>query len=62
MNGLNDAYVESAIKEARDGKLRALTEIEKRQREPKPEPVGRPKFVPGPNHSWRKFVIRPKKW
>lgn len=62
MNGLNDAYVESAIKEARDGKLRALTEIEKRQREPKPKPVGRPKFVPGRNHPWRKFVIRPKKW
>ena len=54
MNGLNDAYVESAIKEARDGRLWALVETEKRQREPKPKPVGRPKLVPGPNHPWRR--------
>jgi hypothetical protein len=44
-----------------DGKLWALAEVEKRHQEPKPKPVGRPKFVPGPNHPWRKFVINPKK-
>ena len=44
-----------------DGKLWALAEVEKRHQEPKPKPVGRPKFIPGPNHPWRKFVINPKK-
>ena len=23
--------------------------------------VGRPKWIPGPNHPWKKFVINPKK-
>ena len=44
-----------------DGRLWDLVEIERRQAEPKPKKAGRPPFVPGPNHPWRKFVINPKK-
>jgi hypothetical protein len=44
-----------------DGRLWDLVEIERRQVEPKPKKAGRPPFVPGPNHPWRKFVINPKK-
>ena len=44
-----------------DGKLWALAEVEKRQAEPKPRPVGRPKYIPGPNHPWRKYVLKAKK-
>ena len=44
-----------------DGRLWALVEVEKRHREPKPKPVGRPKFVPGPNHAWRRYVLKAKK-
>ena len=44
-----------------DGRLWGLVEIERRQAEPKPKKAGRPPFVPGPNHPWRKFVINPKK-
>ena len=41
-----------------DGKLWALAEVEKRVGEKK---AGRPKWVPGPSHPWKKFVINPKK-
>ena len=44
-----------------DGRLWGLVEIERRHQEPKPKKTGRPSFVPGPNHPWRKFVINPKK-
>ena len=44
-----------------DGKLWSLVEVEKRQSGPKPKQAGRPKWVPGPNHPWKKFVINPKK-
>lgn len=33
----------------------------KRHREPKPKPVGKPKYVPGPNHLWRRYVLKAKK-
>ena len=42
-----------------DGKLWELCEVQKREIESKR--VGRPKYIPGPNHPWRKFVIKPKK-
>ena len=44
-----------------DGKLWALVEVSRREREPKPKPVGRPKFIPGPNHPWRRYVLSNKK-
>jgi hypothetical protein len=44
-----------------DGKLWSLIKIEKRQAEPKPKPVGRPKYIPGPNHPWRRYVLKAKK-
>ena len=44
-----------------DGRLWNLVDIERRQAEPKPKPVGRPKFVPGPNHPWRRYVLKAKK-
>ncbi len=44
-----------------DGRLWDLVDIERRQAEPKPKPVGRPKFVPGPNHPWRRYVLKAKK-
>ena len=44
-----------------DGKLWALAEVEKRQSEPKPKKVGRPKYIPGPNHPWRRYVLNNKK-
>jgi hypothetical protein len=58
-----DIYVTRAGKRVAvfDGRLWDLVEIERRQAEPKPKKAGRPPFVPGPNHPWRKFVINPKK-
>ena len=44
-----------------DGRLWALIEVEKRHREPKPKAAGRPKFVPGPNHPWRRCVLKAKR-
>lgn len=44
-----------------DGRLWALAEVEKRQTEPKPKRAGRPRFIPGPNHPWRKYVLKAKK-
>jgi transposase len=44
-----------------DSRLWDLVEIERRQAEPKPKPVGRPKYVPGPNHPWRRYVLKAKK-
>ena len=44
-----------------DGRLWALVEVEKRHQEPKPKQAGRPKFIPGPNHPWRKYVLKAKK-
>lgn len=44
-----------------DGRLWSLIKIEKRQQEDKPKPVGRPKYIPGPNHPWRKYVLKAKK-
>ena len=58
-----DIYVTRAGKRVAvfDGKLWALAEVEKRYQEPKPKPVGRPKFIPGPNHPWRRYVLKAKK-
>ena len=58
-----DIYVTRSGKRvaAFDGKLWALVEAEKRQREPKPKAAGRPKYIPGPNHPWRKYVLKAKK-
>lgn len=58
-----DIYVTRSGKRvaAFDGKLWALVEVEKRQREPKPKAAGRPKYIPGPNHPWRKYVLKAKK-
>ncbi len=44
-----------------DGRLWSLIKIEKRQQEEKPKPVGRPKYIPGPNHPWRRYVLKAKK-
>ena len=44
-----------------DGGLWGLAEVEERQAEPKPKQAGRPKFVPGPNHPWRRYVLKAKK-
>ena len=44
-----------------DGRLWSLVEAERRAKETKPKKTGRPSFVPGPNHPWRKFVVKPKK-
>ena len=44
-----------------DGRLWPLIKIEKRQQEEKPKPVGRPKYIPGPNHPWRRYVLKAKK-
>ena len=44
-----------------DGRLWALVEVEKRQRESKPKAAGRPKYIPGPNHPWRRYVLKAKK-
>ena len=44
-----------------DGRLWALVEVEKRQQEDKPKSVGRPKYIPGPNHPWRRYVSKAKK-
>ena len=58
-----DIYITRSGKRvaAYDGRLWALVEVEKRHQEPKPKPVGRPKFVPGPNHPWRRCVLKAKK-
>ena len=58
-----DIYVTRSGKRvaAFDGRLWALVEVEKRHREPKPKPVGRPKFLPRPNHPWRRYVLKAKK-
>ena len=42
-------------------KLQITVEAEKRHQEPKPKQAGRPKFIPGPNHPWRKYVLKAKK-
>jgi hypothetical protein len=44
-----------------DGKLWALVEAEKRHQESKPKAAGRPKYIPGPNHPWRRYVLKTKK-
>ena len=44
-----------------DGRLWALVEVEKRHQEPKAKQAGRPKFIPGPNHPWRRYVLKAKK-
>ena len=58
-----DIYVTRSGKRvaAFDGRLWALVEVEKRHQEPKPKQAGRPKFIPGPNHPWRKYVLKAKK-
>lgn len=44
-----------------DGRLWALVEVEKRHQEPKAKQAERPKFIPGPNHPWRRYVSKAKK-
>ena len=44
-----------------DGRLWALAETEKRHQESKPKAAGRPKYIPGPNHPWRRYVSKAKK-
>ena len=58
-----DIYVTRSGKRvaAFDGRLWALVEVEKRQRESKPKAAGRPKYIPGPNHPWRRYVSKAKK-
>ena len=55
-----DIYVTRSGKEvaAYDGRLWYIAEVEKRTEQKK---AGRPKWVPGPNHPWKKFVVNPKK-
>ena len=58
-----DIYVTRSGKRvaAFDGRLWALVEVEKRHQESKPKAAGRPKYIPGPNHPWRKYVLKAKK-
>ena len=58
-----DIYVTRSDKRvaAFDGRLWALVEVEKRHQEPKAKRAGRPKFIPGPNHPWRRYVSKAKK-
>ena len=58
-----DIYVTRSGKRvaAFGGRLWALVEVEKRQAGPKPKQAGRPKFVPGPNHPWRRCVLKARK-
>ena len=58
-----DIYVTKSGKRvaAFDGRLWALVEVEKRHREPKAKRAGRPKYIPGPNHPWRRYVSKAKK-
>lgn len=42
------------------GKLWELVEVEKRTAEEKAKKPGRPRYIPGPDHPWRKFVIKKK--
>ena len=44
-----------------DGRLWALVEVEKRRQEDKPKSIGRPKYIPCPNHPWRRYVSKAKK-
>ena len=55
-----DIYVTRSGKDvaAYDGRLWYIAEVEKRAEQKK---AGRPKWVPGPNHPWKKFVVNPKK-
>jgi len=57
-----DIYVTRSGKRvaAFDGDLWSLVETEKRQTEAMPKRLGRPKYVAGPHHPWRKFVIKNK--
>ena len=58
-----DIYVTRSGKRvaAFDGRLWALVEVERRHQEPKAKQAGRPKYIPGPNHPWRKYVLKAKK-
>ena len=55
-----DIYVTRSGKEVavHDGRLWAIVGSGEKAAEKK---VGRPKWVPGPNHPWKRFVINPKK-
>ena len=44
-----------------DGSLWDIVEVEARQETPKQRKAGRPKWIPGPDHPWKKFVVNPKK-
>ena len=44
-----------------DGRVWAPVEVEKRHQEPKAKQAGRPKYIPGPNHPWRRYVSKAKK-
>ena len=63
LHGAVDIYVTLSGKTVAvyDGKLCSLVEVEKRKAEPEKKRRGRPKWVPGPNHPWRKFVISSRK-
>ncbi len=37
-------------------RLWPLIKIEKRKQEDQPKSVGRPKYIIGPNHPWRRYV------
>ena len=58
-----DIYVTRSGKEVAvfDGRLWSLMDVEKRKPGQEPKKAGRPKFVPGPNHPWRRYVLGPKK-
>ena len=58
-----DIYVTRSGKRvaAFDGRLWALVEVEKRHQVSKAKQAGRPKFIPGPNHPWKRYVLKAKK-
>ena len=40
------------------GRIWGLVEVERRKAGPKPRKPGRPRYVPGPDHPWRRYVLK----
>ena len=43
------------------GRVRGLVDAGWRKAEPKPKKPGRPRHVPGPDHPWRRYVVKAAK-
>lgn len=46
---------------ASGGRLWGLVEVERRKAGPRPKKPGRPRYVPGPDHPWRRYVLKAPK-